>query len=128
MPTATTAANAALNAVFNFDLLAGSNKKWISLTATRHAFVARIRAALQAARHPANTLDAARHVDGTHVMAHSLQRGNHRLERRALLDLRRTVAAVEVRQVDRRLHVHLPVGEADERLGHVADDEAAAGA
>src|SRR5258707_894125 len=54
------------------------------------------------------------------------ERGRERLVARAALELRRPVAAAEVRQVDRLLHLQLPVEDADQRLGHEIDDLRAA--
>jgi hypothetical protein len=73
------------------------------------------------------SLQAARHVDRAHIMPHRLQCRLHLLERRAFLDLGRTVAAAEVRQVDGLLHVEVPVERGHQHLGDIVDDEAAAG-
>ncbi|CFN43426.1 Uncharacterised protein [Bordetella pertussis] len=60
-------------------------------------------------------------------MAHAPQRRGQRFQRRAALELGFLVAAAQVGQRDRLLHVQLPIEHADQRLGHVVDDGAAAG-
>src|SRR5882672_4186232 len=94
----------------------------------RHAFAARVGPAFPAVARAADALQPTGHVDDAHLVTHRLQSPFDPFEFRAFLDFGRPVAAAEVGQVDGGLDIELPVEDTDERLGNVADDEAAAGA
>src|SRR6185436_2711004 len=90
--------------------------RWGKSFSARDAFAPRIGAAFPAGGRAAYALEAARHVDRMHVVAHRLQSGGYAFQFRALLDFRRAVAAPEIREAHRRLHVEVPVERRDERL------------
>src|SRR3954468_8723145 len=85
-----------------------------------------VSAAAPSARHAFDAVQAAFKSRALHVVASALELGNQRLVARARLDLRRAIAAAEVRQIYGSLDVELPVEHADERLRYVVDDGGAA--
>src|SRR5512142_61221 len=97
-------------------------------SAEGHALAPRIGAAFEPAGDAPDGLEAARHLDGAHVVAHRPKSWGERFEFRAGLDLRRPVPAAEVGELDRGLRVEAAVEDREERLRDVLDDEASAGA
>src|SRR5436190_9275396 len=83
-------------------------------------------AAAPAAGHALDAVQPALQARAADLVSAFLELRNERFVGGARLDLRRPVAAAEVRRIDGALDVELPVEHADQRLRHVVDDGGAA--